>query len=339
MFGRGTRAGFAAVLVVLFAALGGATTGSAKAKPKKRQGTARPNIIVVMTDDMRQDDMFVMRNVKNLIGAQGETFDNSIVSFPLCCASRATFLTGQYAHNHQVQGNHAPEGGHSKLNHANTLAVWLQRDGYAQVDEARRQRLGSLLAVDEGVARIIAAIPAAERANTVVMFTSDNGFYLGERRLPFGKLYPYEEGLRVPLLVRGPGIPKGAHVKSLVANVDLAPTILAFSQTKPGLPQDGRSLVPFFANPAAESNRAYLVESLITSRDTEPILLGVRTQRYFFVQYRGNATGELFDLAVDPYELVSLAKNPAFAGVKAQLQAKLQTLKTCKGPSCAVSSP
>jgi arylsulfatase A-like enzyme len=215
----------------------------------------------------------------------------------------------------------------------------LAPDEITQIDEVRRQRLESLLAVDEGVARVIAAIPAAERANTVVLFTSDNGFYLGERRIRFGKVYPYEEGLRVPLLVRGPGVPKGAHVKSLVANIDLAPTILAWARAKPGLPQDGKSLMPLFANPAALPKRAYLVESLVTKQTPEPILWGVRTQRYFYLQYRGSSTSELFDLAVDPYELVSHAKNPAYASVKNQLVAKLQALKTCSGASCAVSSP
>ena len=67
-------------------------------------------MIVIDTDDMNQTDMFVMRNTLSLLGAHGTTFSNSYVSYPLCCPSRATFLTGQYAHNHGVAGNFYPYG-------------------------------------------------------------------------------------------------------------------------------------------------------------------------------------------------------------------------------------
>ncbi|MDQ4147216.1 MAG: sulfatase, partial [Pseudomonadota bacterium] len=90
----------------------------------------RPNIVVIMTDDQRLDDLRVLTKTRRLIGDQGTTFRNFYCSFPLCAPSRATFLTGQYAHNHGVLGNQLPDGGYSKLNHNNTLAVWLQDAGY-----------------------------------------------------------------------------------------------------------------------------------------------------------------------------------------------------------------
>jgi N-acetylglucosamine-6-sulfatase len=90
----------------------------------------RPNIVVVMSDDQAVANMRVMTNVRRLLGRRGTTFQNSFASFPLCCPSRSTFLTGQYAHNHGVLDNQPPGGGYRKLDHSNTLPVWLQRAGY-----------------------------------------------------------------------------------------------------------------------------------------------------------------------------------------------------------------
>ena len=70
---------------------------------------ARPNVVVIETDDQTQESMRVMASVKREIGDQGVTFRNSFVNFSLCCPSRSTFLTGQYAHNHHVLGNKPPK--------------------------------------------------------------------------------------------------------------------------------------------------------------------------------------------------------------------------------------
>ena len=93
----------------------------------------RPNVLVIETDDQTLESMKVMHNVNALIGDQGVTFANSFVNFSLCCPSRATFLTGQYAHNHGVIDNQPPDGGFPQFEslHANNnLAVWLQDAGY-----------------------------------------------------------------------------------------------------------------------------------------------------------------------------------------------------------------
>ena len=86
-----------------------------------------------MTDDQTVESMRVMKNVKRLLVAQGTSFDNSFASFALCCPSRATFLTGQYAHNHGVLSNKPPYGGYYALDSANTLPVWLKRAGYETI--------------------------------------------------------------------------------------------------------------------------------------------------------------------------------------------------------------
>src|SRR5262245_3724595 len=107
------------------AALGGSAEGKSKVA-----SAVRPNVVVLMTDDQTVESMRVMPNVKTLLADQGVTFDNSFVSYSLCCPSRATYLTGQYAHNHGVWGNAAPNGGYYKLDSTNTLPVWLSRAGY-----------------------------------------------------------------------------------------------------------------------------------------------------------------------------------------------------------------
>ena len=119
-----TRTSF--ILSGLVLALGLGMPGAVSTAPAQ----TRPNVVVIHTDDQDAASMAVMPRTRALVGAQGATFVNSFASFPLCCPSRATFLTGQYAHNHGVLGNNPPKGGFEKLRGANTLAVWLRRSGY-----------------------------------------------------------------------------------------------------------------------------------------------------------------------------------------------------------------
>ena len=119
------------LLLLLAVVIGAGVAGSAGAGPA--QAPARPNVLVVMTDDQTVESLRVMTNVRALLAGEGTTFANSFASFPLCCPSRSTFLTGQYAHNHTVMGNAMPTGGYEKLDHSNTMPVWLQRAGYRTV--------------------------------------------------------------------------------------------------------------------------------------------------------------------------------------------------------------
>ena len=93
----------------------------------------RPNVVVIMTDDQDFRSMPVMPKTRRLIGRQGVTFDRNFVNYPLCCPSRATFLTGQYAHNHGVLWNNWPRGGYRMLDGSETLPVWLGRAGYRTI--------------------------------------------------------------------------------------------------------------------------------------------------------------------------------------------------------------
>ena len=123
------RFSIAGVLLCVAAVSSGAVGApTAHSKPPKR-----PNIVVIMTDDQTVESIRVMKNVKRLLVAQGTSFDNSFASFSLCCPSRATFLTGQYAHNHGVLSNKPPYGGYYALDNSNTLPVWLKRAGYETI--------------------------------------------------------------------------------------------------------------------------------------------------------------------------------------------------------------
>jgi arylsulfatase A-like enzyme len=440
-----------------------------------------PNIVVVMTDDQTQESMRVMAAVRSLLATKGTTFVSSFASVPFCCPSRATFLTGQYAHNHQVRGNLPPKGGYQKLDNANTLAVWLQAANYrtahvgkylngyglgdptkvppgwtewftaiepsleryydyqlnengtlvdygsdaasyksdvftrhavdlvdklapdgpfflwvsylaphagqpvepgdpshletpvaaprhqdafdteplplppsfneedvsdkptpirkkrrlgaqriAAVTENYRQRLESLLAVDEGVADIVAALTnAGELDNTIVIFTSDNGFFHGEHRISHGKERVYEPSVRVPLVLRGPGVAAGRKSTQLVANVDLAPTIVELAGATVGLTMDGRSLVPLLEDPSEEWNRAIVLESW-TAADFS----AVRTDRYVYADYPTFGETELYDLADDPHQLVSRHDDPAYTEIEAELAERLAALRRCRGSAC-----
>jgi N-acetylglucosamine-6-sulfatase len=136
---RGIAAFRKRLLLPVFAALGvtGALAIASGTHPatlgEAAASQARPNIVVIETDDQTLASMRVMENVNSLIGGHGTTFKNSFVNYSLCCPSRATFLTGQYMHNHRVFSNQAPNGGFGRfqeLHGNNNLAVWLQHAGY-----------------------------------------------------------------------------------------------------------------------------------------------------------------------------------------------------------------
>jgi N-acetylglucosamine-6-sulfatase len=446
---------------------------------------AAPNVVVIETDDQTVADMAAMPATRALIGGRGVTFRNSFVSLSQCCPSRATLLTGRYAHNHLVMSTAPPFGGLRRLNPHRTLHVALRRAGYAtamvgkylngygindpfsvppgwmdwhaltggrtywyygytinhdgrlraygsapedhQTDvttalaenvirrrirkraplflwvnyvaphngaprdalepptgspvpaprhvgrfagrigpvaaafdeadvsdkpraiaarpplgaagtravwETWRQRQEALLAVDEGVARIVRALRrSGELRETLIVFTSDNGFMTGEHRVPAGKVVPYEPSIRVPLLMRGPGIPAGAVRSPLVWNGDIAPTILRAARVRPWWQPDGRSLWPLIRGKARWTARDILLEGPWRRRFWGPLYTGLRTERHVYVEY---ATGEreLYDLVADPQQLDNLAARPETALVEAVLAARLARLRRCRGATC-----
>jgi len=515
--------------------------GSAHARPVGTGNDGRPNILAVMTDDMTQGDLVFMPKTRKLLAKQGTSFTNTITSFPLCCPSRATFLTGQYAHNHGVTGNFFPEGWYGMEGRKNTLATWLDRAGYrtgligkwlngygaldgrgevppgfdqwhALLDVSaydyynfemnsngrlltwgdpdfaqklvafgniqvvppdaksaadvlaklravmgpppytywgarnpdqyspdvtgrtterlvRRQkratrpffiwwapasphredvattlmgrpgpdprpperyeelskrfqlprppsfneadlgdkpsnvtskappltdeqiaqlqldyegRGGSMRAVDDWVGRIVKTLRRTRQLrNTVILFTSDNGWLNGEHRIPGDKFLPYEESLRVPLIMRGPGFARGKRVKQQVANIDLAPTLAALAKAKPRRRMDGVSLIPVLRRHRRLRERALAIEAprplftgAIPNNAWDRPYVGVRTPRYTYVFWTETAEEELYDRRTDPFQLQNVAPDPAYATVKAHLIALMRWLESCRGRSC-----
>jgi arylsulfatase A-like enzyme len=422
--------------------------------------TERPNIIVVMTDDQDAASLRVMEIVRRRLTARGTRFGSFYATFPLCCPSRATYLTGQYAHNHGVLGN----GHYAAFDDSSTLAVALDRAGYRtalvgkylngyededpppippgwddwyaitgdrpvrlfnweltangtirhygsgprdyQTDvlgriaarlvresapqpqplfltlatgaphedgrgggptpaprhggafadepfptspswneddvtdkpsfiqelpelgenrrlaqaERHRNRLASLLAVDEAVGRVMDALRASgELSSTLVVFTSDNGYYLGEHRL-HGKEKLYEEAARVPMVMRGPGVPAAATLDQLAGNVDLAPTILDAADVAPLEPVDGHSLLPLAEDPTIEWRGELLLENRGSA--------AIRTPDHMYAEHPGGEV-ELYDVHADPFQLGSLHHDAAQSERLQDLSERLAEIRDC----------
>ena len=202
----------------------------------------------------------------------------------------------------------------------------------AAIEENYRQRLESLLAVDEGVVRIVDALHSAgELDNTLIVFTSDNGFFHGEHRVPYGKVMVYEPSVAVPLVMRGPGVPSAARRGQLVTNADLAPTILEAAGASPGRVPDGRSLFGLLRDRGLEWGRELLFEGP-TGFDAVAYS-ALRNQRYLYVEY-DTGERELYDMQKDPQQLESRHDDRAYAGVQARLAQRLAALQVCAGASC-----
>ena len=470
----------------------------------------KPNIVLITTDDQtlsayRPD---TMPSTTKLIAGKGTTFTDAIVTTPLCCPSRASMITGQYAHNHGVTSN--------RLNYAaleekdNTLPVWLDRAGYKTahvgkylngyeaavgtptevapgwdlwhttlgstryydydlsangreihfaehdndyvtrvinrkaktlirrmtpkkaplylqvdqraphtetaietrggcggravpdpddndlfkneplpqppsyneldvsdkpsfiqsrlpVDPARLKKLtkrwdctlASLRAVDRGVEKIVKALKQTdELRKTVIAFTSDNGYYSGEHRIPVGKIYPYEEGIRVPLIMRVPEQYRGGgervqEISEQVANIDLAPTFvdLAGADTCAAAGacrvMDGRSLIGLLAGNGGgfPQDRALVTEYDVGGNTSQEDGLcrysGVRASEAIYVEHtladtlsggcEETPVRELYDLDSDPFQLQNLAGGGPPSALENELADRLDALRDCAG--------
>ena len=149
--------------------------------------------------------------------------------------------------------------------------------------------------------------------------------------MPFGKVLVYEPSIRVPLIMRGPGVPEGERRRQLVTNADLAPTILEAAGARPGKIQDGRSLFPLLEDRGLEWGRDLLIEG--APGVNQPAFDALRTYRFVYVQH-ANGERELYDLERDPHQLTSLHNDPAYAGVQSELAMRLGALSVCAGTSC-----
>jgi arylsulfatase A-like enzyme len=181
-------------------------------------------------------------------------------------------------------------------------------------------------AADDNLGRLLALLDELHLAeNTVVIFASDNGYYLGEHGLG-DKRTAYDESLRIPMIVRYPKLgpaAKGRTVDELVLNIDLAPTLLDFAGlSRPELMQ-GRSWQPLLEGKADGWRSAFLFEYFREGQFAAPTVFGVRTDAAKLIRYPGHDEWtEVFDLKADPYEIKNLASDPARKELRAQLEAE-----------------
>lgn len=199
----------------------------------------------------------------------------------------------------------------------------------AAIGERYRRRQEALLAVDDLVERVVNRLRATGLlATTTIIFTSDNGFMLGEHRLQLGKNNFYDQALRVPLIVRGPRFAKNQEFALPVSNIDLTRTIVERAGATPGRILDGRNLLQLIAQPEMAESRTLLIE-----RTSPTVATAIRTRQYTLTQYAGG-TREFYDRDADPDELDSRHADPALAAVRTALGGKLNRLKTCSGNVC-----
>ncbi len=199
-----------------------------------------------------------------------------------------------------------------------------------------RERLAAMLAVDDMVGDVVQTL--SDRGildNTVIVFTSDNGWAWGQHRL-VGKQLAYDEAIRVPLYIRMPTRVRRT-VSRMVVNADLAPTIAELTGTPPDLWIDGRSLVPFLTDdaPVVPWRRRLLVEHWAQTSHI-PSYAALRTRRFLYVDYFDSApaAGELYDLEVDPFELTNLHAVPEYQNVVRTLAGQLAAMRGCALGSC-----
>jgi N-acetylglucosamine-6-sulfatase len=237
----------------------------------------------------------------------------------------------------------------------------LDRQWVASMEDLYQKRLQSVLAVDEMIAELVETLDQSGKLdNTYIFFTSDNGYHMGTHRLSTGKWTAYEEDIRVPLIVRGPGVPEDEKLDYLVLNNDLAPTFAELGEVEAPSFVDGRSLVPLLGNgplPPDEWRSAFLVEAATELGGAEadptvddgspelplsgdpsperwwghPALEALRTEDELYVEYE-TGERELYDLEVDPYQLDNRyeVSDPDLAKYERWLAA----LGECAGATC-----
>lgn len=199
-------------------------------------------------------------------------------------------------------------------------------------DETVRNRLRMLMAAEEGVGQILKALEAARRLDdTLVVFTSDHGYFYGEHGLSVERRLAYEEALRIPLLLRYPRrIKPGMVLDSLVLSIDLAPTVLELAGAPLPKHLHGRSLLPLLRGAADGWRRSFLIEHFsdaVFPRVQKMGYQAVRTERWKYIRYTDlSDMDELYDLQADPYELRNVVGEPGGRAALGELRGELERL-------------
>ena len=204
------------------------------------------------------------------------------------------------------------------------------RYGYDKAENIRRhfQRYyAAITEMDAALGRVLEAVDRLGlRDNTHILFMGDNGWFMGEHGFT-SKVLTYEESIRVPMIVAGPGIEHRID-SNLVLNIDLAPTILELAQVDIPENMHGSSLVPLLRGKDVNWRRSFLYEAPTPSLGSQP-LFALRTHRYKFVQTydidkpQRVVFEELYDLEQDPKEMSNVVGEPSYVGIARQLRSKL----------------
>jgi len=443
------RAFFAACIVALFPSLRLVAAES-----------SRPNIIFILMDDLRWDEMdYPFVKVPNIqrIAREGVRFSNAFVTTPLCSPSRASFLTGQYAHKHGITDNTARDAESHRLvtfpkllhdagyetafvgkwhmglddtirpgidywvsvkgqgvyldpeindngtrkkmpgyvtdifsdysleflkrKHSKPFLLYVShkavhpdltqnadgslsdptagkfipaeryknlyagatiphRANYGRApegkpvllrkiaglpplgektgtdDETIRNRLRVLAAVEDSVGKILKALDDSKQLdNTLIIFTSDEGYFYGEHGLSVERRLSYEESARIPLFMRYPKlIKKGSIIDAMALNIDIAPTLLEIGGAATPANVDGRSLVPLLKGEKVPWRKSFLIEYFsdkVFPRVSQMGYQAVRTDRHKYIHYTDlKDMDELYDLHTDPCEMTNIIGDP-----------------------------
>jgi N-acetylglucosamine-6-sulfatase len=203
----------------------------------------------------------------------------------------------------------------------------------ATTDEEIRGRLEMLLGVDDSLGRIVATLARKGILDdTVIVFTSDHGYFYGEHGLNEERRLAYEETIRIPLIVRFPRlVTAGTTPSEMALSIDLAPTLLDVAGVPPRDGIQGRSLVPVLAQRAQDWRTSFLIEYFSDTVFPRIRTMGysaVRTAHHKYIQFRElKDMDELYDLEVDPYEMTNLVAKPESKEVLQQMREELQRLQ------------
>lgn len=239
----------------------------------------------------------------------------------------------------------------------------LMTDGIIlQLNINYRNRVRSMQAVDEMIAELLKSLEqSGELENTYIIFTSDNGYHMGQHRLYEGKNTAYEEDIIVPFIVRGPNIPEGYTMPAFLAgNVDIASTISDWAGVVPPSFAEGRSFAGVLsgADVPADWRQAYLIEVYATAGEeigkipspsssllisslqlnlpkeqmSVPVLQGLRTIDSVYVEYADGFV-EYYDLVKDPYQIENIAPS-ADPALMQRYSDWLEALASCSGQEC-----
>ncbi|MGN6251134.1 MAG: sulfatase family protein [Marmoricola sp.] len=209
---------------------------------------------------------------------------------------------------------------------------YIDPHGRAMLRIDNEQRIEALQDVDRSVAATVARIKAmGQLSRTVFIFGSDNGYVTGQHNIS-GKLWEYDDIIRIPMVLRGPGIPAGKVSSTPVSNPDIATTIAALAHAHPGRVLDGVDIMPRIAD--RDLVRVVpIIAWPVNNGNRPPLYTGVRVGTWTYVRYRKGGQ-ELYDRSVDPWEVTNLARIPRYRTQLTQMRNLTAKYTWCKGQSC-----